>query len=108
MSEAGNWVRVASVADVAEGSAMAVDANGQNLAVYHLDGGEICVTSNICTHAFAMLSDGWLEGNVIECPLHAGQFDVRTGKGLCPPIEEDLQTFRVKVEGGEILVDLPG
>ena len=106
MSEAGNWVRVAAVADLAEGSMLAVDVNGQNLAIYHLDGGEICATSNVCTHAFAMLTDGWLEGNVIECPLHAGQFDVRTGKGLCPPIEEDLQTFPVKVEGGEILVDL--
>jgi nitrite reductase/ring-hydroxylating ferredoxin subunit len=108
MSEAGNWVRVASVGEVAEGSAMAVEAKGVSLAVYHLDGGEICVTSNVCTHAFAVLTDGWLEGHVIECPLHAGQFDVRTGKGLCPPIEVDLQTFRVKVEGGEILVDLPG
>jgi nitrite reductase/ring-hydroxylating ferredoxin subunit len=106
MSEAGNWVRVAAIADVAEGSMLAVDVNGQNLAIYHLDGGDLCATSNVCTHAFAMLTDGWLEGNVIECPLHAGQFDVRTGKGLCPPIEEDLQTFPVKVEAGEFLVNL--
>ena len=107
MSEAGNWVRVASVADVAEGSSIAVEANGVSLAVFHLDGGEVCVTSNVCTHAFAMLTDGWLEGNVIECPLHAGQFDVRTGKGVCPPIEEDLRTYKVKLQGGDILVDLP-
>jgi nitrite reductase/ring-hydroxylating ferredoxin subunit len=108
MSEAGNWVRVASVSDVAEGTVIPVETDGLQLAVYHLDGGEIYVTSNICTHAFAMLSDGWLEGCVIECPLHAGQFDVRTGEGQGAPIEENLATYNVRVEGEDILVELPG
>ena len=107
MSEAGNWVQVATVADVAEGTAIPVETNGLQLAVYHLEGGEICVTDNVCTHAFALLTDGWLEGHVIECPLHAGQFDVRTGKGLCAPIEEDLRSYTVKREGDAILVKLP-
>ena len=107
MSEAGNWVRVAAVGDVAEGTAIPVETNGKQLAVYHLEGGEICVTDNVCTHAFALLTDGWLEGHVIECPLHAGQFDVRTGKGQGAPIEEDLKTFKCRVEAGEILVELP-
>ena len=103
-----NWVRVAAVGDVAEGSAIPVEVAGFSLAVYHLDSGEYFCTDNVCTHAFALLTDGWLEGNVIECPLHAGQFDVRTGKGLCEPIEEDLKTFPVRVEGDDILVALPG
>jgi nitrite reductase/ring-hydroxylating ferredoxin subunit len=107
MSEAGNWVRVASLADVAEGTAFPVEMMGLNLAIYHLAGGEICVTDNVCTHAFAMLTDGWLEGCVIECPLHAGQFDVRTGKGLGAPIDDDLQTYKAKVEGDDILIELP-
>ncbi|ODU62001.1 MAG: (2Fe-2S)-binding protein [Acetobacteraceae bacterium SCN 69-10] len=107
MSEAGNWVRVAAVADVAEGSAIPVEVGGRQLALYHLEGGAIHCTDNICTHAFALLTDGWLEGCLIECPLHAGQFDVRTGAGQGAPIEEDLRTFKVRVEGGDILVDLP-
>jgi nitrite reductase/ring-hydroxylating ferredoxin subunit len=107
MSEAGNWVRVAALADVAPGSAVGVEIMGLSLAVYHLDGGEVCVTDNVCTHAFALLTDGWLEGCLIECPLHAGQFDVRTGKGQGAPIEEDLKTFKCRVEAGEILVELP-
>ncbi len=106
MSEAGNWVRVASLGAVAEGTALAVEAGGRQLAVFHLAGGEICVTDNVCTHAFALLTDGWLEGHVIECPLHAGQFDVRNGKGLCPPVEEDLRSYKVRLEGDEVLVDL--
>ena len=53
---------------------------GLNLALYHVGDAWFC-TDNICTHAFALLTDGWLEGHVIECPLHGGQFDIRTGKG---------------------------
>lgn len=107
MSEAGTWTRVAALADVAPGTAHPVSVGQLQLAVYHLENGEVYCTNNICTHAFAQLSDGWLEGSVIECPLHAGQFDVRTGAGLCAPIEEDIQTFPAKVENGEILVQLP-
>ena len=104
MSE--NWVRVAAVAEVAEGSVKGVETMGLSLAVYHLAGGEICVTDNVCTHAFALLSEGWLEDNIIECPLHAGQFDVRTGKGIGAPIESDLKVFAVKVEAGEIFIEI--
>jgi MocE subfamily Rieske [2Fe-2S] domain protein len=106
MSEAGNWLRVASTNDVEEGAVLGVEVNGRSVAVYHLEGDEWYATDNVCTHAFATLSDGWLEDGVIECPLHAGRFDVRTGKGLCAPIEEDLKTYPVRIEGGEVLVQL--
>jgi nitrite reductase/ring-hydroxylating ferredoxin subunit len=108
MSEAGNWVRIASLADVAEGSAIPVETMGLQLAVFHMEGGGVCVTDNICTHAYALLTDGWFENGMIECPLHAGQFDVCTGKGQGAPIEEDLRTYPVKVEGDDILIALPG
>ena len=105
---AENWVRVAATGDVAEGAAMPGEINALSLAIYHLADGKFYCTDNICTHAFALLTDGWLDGNVIECPLHAGQFDVCTGKGLCAPIEEDIKTFAVKIDGDDVLVDLPG
>jgi nitrite reductase/ring-hydroxylating ferredoxin subunit len=53
------------------------------------------------------LSEGILEDCVIECPLHAGQFDIRTGKGLCEPVEQDLPVYDCKVEDGEVWVKLP-
>ena len=103
----GNWISVAKVADVAVGTAKAVEAMGLQLAVYHLEGGEVCVTDNVCTHEFALLTDGWFEGGMIECPLHAGQFDVRTGQGQGAPIEEDLRTYKVRLVDGEVLIELP-
>ncbi len=101
------WTKVAKLADVAEGAAVPVEAGGRQLALYNLGGGEMRCTANVCTHAFALLTDGWLEEGVIECPLHGGRFDVRTGNGLCAPIEADIATFPVRAEGEDILVELP-
>ncbi len=106
MSGSSDWIRVASISDAADGEAIGVEIMGLNLALYHV-GGEWFCTDNVCTHAFALLVDGWLEGHVIECPLHAGQFDIRTGKGLGEPIETDLQTFAVRVEGDAVMIALP-
>jgi nitrite reductase/ring-hydroxylating ferredoxin subunit len=104
---AGNWVKVAKAADVAEGQALGLRVGAREIAIYHLEGGEYRATDNICTHEYAQLSEGWLEGHVIECPLHAGQFDVRTGKGLCAPIDRDLDVFEVRVTGADVEVKLP-
>ncbi len=106
MTSSENWISLARLADVAEGTAVAVETMGLQLAVYHLEGGEVCVTDNVCTHAFALLTDGWFENGMIECPLHAGQFDVRTGQGQGAPIEEDLRTFKTRIVDGDIQIEL--
>ena len=99
-----DWVRVAAKADVAEGKAHGVRVCGKEVAIYHLPGGEFCATDNICSHEYALLTEGWLENGCIECPLHAAQFDCRTGKALSAPADEDLQVYQLKIEGDDILV----
>ena len=106
-SSAANWVRVASASDLREGEVTSVMVGDDNIALYRLEDG-VYATDNICTHEYACLSDGWLENGIIECPLHAGQFDVKTGKGLGPPIDVDLKTYSVKVEGDDVLVSVGG
>ncbi|MSO90988.1 MAG: non-heme iron oxygenase ferredoxin subunit [Acetobacteraceae bacterium] len=103
-----DWVRVAAAADVAEGSVLGVRVGERDVAVYHLPGGDFRASDNVCTHEYALLSDGWLEGGSIECPLHAGRFDVRTGKAMCAPVERGLEMFEVKIEGDAVMVKLPG
>jgi 3-phenylpropionate/trans-cinnamate dioxygenase ferredoxin subunit len=107
MADAG-WVRVAGVADVAEGQVHAVRVDGREIALYHLPGQDFRATENVCTHEYALLSDGWLEDGCIECPLHAARFDVRTGKALCAPAETNLQIYEVKAEGDDLLLKLTG
>ena len=101
------WVRVAAATDIAAGSVLGVRVGEHDIAVYHLDSGEWYASDNICTHEYALLSDGWLENGCIECPLHAGQFDIRTGKAMCAPVEKDLRMFPVKIEGDSVLVEVP-
>jgi nitrite reductase/ring-hydroxylating ferredoxin subunit len=100
-----DWVRVAALADVAEGQMLAVEVAGEPVAIYNIGGEEVCATHNICTHETACLTEGWLDGCIVECPLHGGQFNVRTGEGMGPPIECDLSVYPVRVKDGEIFVD---
>lgn len=89
-----------------EGAVLNVTVADVPLALYRFDG-DIFASHNICTHAYACLSDGYLEDGVIECPLHQARFDVRTGKVLSGPTRIALAVYPVKVNGEEILVDLP-
>jgi nitrite reductase/ring-hydroxylating ferredoxin subunit len=106
MADAG-WVRVAAAAAVAEGEMVGVRAGDLDIAVYNLSGGEFRATSNVCTHEYAQLSDGFLEGGVVECPLHGGKFDVRTGQAVAAPCQTAIQVFDVRVEGEDVLLKLP-
>jgi len=103
VSDNDNWFTVASRSALAEGEITGVSVGEEQIALYNL-GGEIYATANICSHAFALLSDGWLDGEVVECPLHAGRFDIKTGKGLGPPIPCDIKTYPVRVVGDEVQV----
>jgi naphthalene 1,2-dioxygenase ferredoxin component len=104
MTDAG-WMTVAQRSALEEGAVLGVETQGKPIALYNVDG-EIYATDNLCTHAFAYLSDGWLDGDVIECPLHAGRFEVKTGKGLGPPIPCDIKTYPVRLVGPDIQVQI--
>ena len=102
---ADNWTRVAGKAEVEPGKCIGTRVGGKEVAVYNLDG-TFYATDNICSHEYALLSEGWLENGCIECPLHAAQFDIKTGKALSAPADTDLTVYQVKVEGDDILVKL--
>jgi naphthalene 1,2-dioxygenase system ferredoxin subunit len=99
-----NWVTVASTAALAQGQMIAVTLGTRELAIYNIDG-EFYATDNLCTHALAYLTDGFLEGDEVECPLHNGRFKVKTGEGRGPPITCDIRTYPVRVVGADIQID---
>jgi nitrite reductase/ring-hydroxylating ferredoxin subunit len=99
------WVAVGTRDELAEGAMKGVDVGDLQIAIYNVEG-EIYATDNICTHAFALLTDGFLDGDVIECPLHGGCFKVKTGEGMGPPITEDIKTFPVRISGDTIEVNV--
>jgi 3-phenylpropionate/trans-cinnamate dioxygenase ferredoxin subunit len=92
---------------VAEGQVIGVRVAGRLVGLYHVRGGDYRATDNVCTHEYALLSDGWLENGCIECPLHAARFDVKTGKALCAPAEHNIDVFELRVEGGDLMMKAP-
>jgi naphthalene 1,2-dioxygenase ferredoxin component len=99
------WVKAADRSALTEGEVLGVIVAGKEIALYDLDG-ELFATDDICTHAYAKLSDGWLDKGEIECPLHAGRFDVKTGAATAPPCTENLKTYPVRVIGDDIQIKL--
>ena len=102
---AHNWIDAAAADAVPQEDVIAVAVAGKDVALYGVDG-QVYATANICTHGQARLCDGFLEGAEIECPLHQGKFDVRTGKAMCAPLTEDIRTYPVKIENGRVFVSL--
>lgn len=98
-----DWIRIASVDQLSDDEAMPVDVGGRQLALYRSEG-EFFATDNICTHAYALLSDGFLEDGCIECPLHQARFDIRTGKAMCAPATVDVRTYPVRIDGNDVYV----
>lgn len=99
------WHDTAAADTLAEGEVIPARCNGKILALYRVDG-QVYATDNKCTHGNAQLCVGFLEGFEIECPLHQGRFDIRTGKALSAPLTEDLQSYPARIEGGKIQVQM--
>jgi nitrite reductase/ring-hydroxylating ferredoxin subunit len=102
---ADNVVRVCAQSDIAPESVKAYEVGDRRLAVYNIDG-QFYVTDDECTHASASLADGMLEDGVIECCLHFGAFDVKTGAVKAPPCSIALRTYKVLLQGDDVCVDL--
>jgi MocE subfamily Rieske [2Fe-2S] domain protein len=99
------FVKVANVDDIPAGEALQVEVDGKYCALVRANGDVYCV-DDICTHEHAHLSEGFVEGFEIECPLHGSIFDVRTGDVKSLPATEDLKTYPVKIEDGEVHIEV--
>ena len=96
---------VCAVSDVAENSVKSFEIGTTTLAVYNV-GGTFYATDNECTHGAASLADGILEDGIIECTMHFGAFNVKTGEAVQAPCHIPLRTYKVAVKDGQVLVDL--
>lgn len=100
------FVKVAEVGDVDEGELMAVEVDREPICLAKVDGVIYAFTDD-CTHIGGPLNEGELDCEVLTCPWHGAQFDVRTGKVLRGPARQDIQTYPVQIEGESVLICLP-
>ncbi len=101
-----DFQRVANLPDLPAGEMTSVDLDGEKVLVANVDG-EICAVADLCPHADALLSDGYLDDNLVECPLHASVFDLTSGAVLEGPASDDIEKYQVAVEGDDIYVGPP-
>jgi nitrite reductase/ring-hydroxylating ferredoxin subunit len=99
-----NWVRIATVDDCPPGNALECVAGGRIVALFNVDGAYYAL-DGICPHQGGPLGKGTLADCVVTCPWHGFQFDVRTGRNVSNPAIVH-GAFDVKVEGGNVLVDV--
>ena len=100
-----SFVQAATLADVPDGGAIAVEVEGVELALVR-DGDVVYAVVDECSHASIPLSEGEVEGNEIECWLHGSRFDLRTGKPTGLPATRPVPVYPVKIEGDDVLVSL--
>jgi 3-phenylpropionate/trans-cinnamate dioxygenase ferredoxin subunit len=99
------WVAVADVEDIEEEDVLEVTVENRVLAVCHAEDG-FFTTDGICTHEHARLAEGFVFGNILECPKHQGRFDVRSGACKGAPVSVPIRTYPTRVVDGTIEVDL--
>ena len=97
--------RVAAEADLVENMPLAVRIGDTPVAVVRLADG-IFAVNDVCTHEYALLTDGYCEDGKLECPLHQACFDIRTGAALNEPAEVPVATYPVKIEAGGVFIEL--
>ena len=100
-----NWISVCQVSDVEEYMPKAVDVDGVKIGVFQLNSKYFAI-ENVCPHAYALLTEGFVEDGTVECPLHEAIFDIKTGNLESGPGCRNLLTYPVKVEAGEIMISV--
>ena len=95
---------VAKVSEVAPGSLKQIELDGDTqVCLANIDGTFYAVNGE-CSHSGGPLGDGDLEGNIVTCPWHAGEFDVTTGTVEGPPPDEAVAKYEVRIEGDDVQV----
>ena len=102
----GNLLFLCKTSDLEAGSVKRVDRPDGDIAVYNIDG-EFFATDDRCTHGLSSLAEGDLIGEEIECAMHFGSFNVKTGEPMAPPCSVAIKTYKVEIQGEDVFAVLP-
>ena len=102
----GNMIKVAEVSDIPVGGVKKVSLEDVDIAIFNI-GGELYAIGDTCTHEQASLSEGDLDGDNISCARHGATFNIKTGEVVALPAVMPVPIYRVKVEGKDILLEVP-
>lgn len=100
------FVKVAQLSDVPQGEMKVVELGGEPVVLANVDG-QIFAFGNTCPHRGGPLGEGELNFDVVVCPWHGSEFNVKTGAVLSGPAHEAIPTYQVQVEGDDIKIAKP-
>jgi nitrite reductase/ring-hydroxylating ferredoxin subunit len=101
----GKLVEVAKINDLEPGQGMLVEVEGKEIALFNCDGNYYAI-DNECTHVGGPLCEGELEGDVVICPWHGAEFNVKTGEVLSAPATKSVKSYKVHVEGNSVKIEV--
>lgn len=103
---AADPIKVCEMSDLSTEKGYRVTSLRPPLAVFLTEDGAVHVLDDTCTHQNAALSDGLVDGCIVDCPLHMSQFDLRTGAVVAPPADLPVRVHAAEVVNGEVWVTL--
>jgi len=95
--------RVATVNELSPDEMMAVEAEEERMLLINKEGAFYAI-GEVCPHQEGPLSEGFLEGEEVECPWHGSAFNIKTGEETAPPAIEGVSVYSVRVDGNDVLV----
>lgn len=99
------WCDAAADADVEEDAVLGIAVLGVPIALFRIKG-EVFALHDLCSHGFARLSDGYVEDDCVECPLHQGLVDIRTGAPRTAPISTPIRSYPARVREGRVEIEM--
>lgn len=103
MSE--HFIKLANIDDLEEGNMRCITVHGRGILLANIDG-TFYATDEMCTHEDARLCTGSLKNEYVKCPLHGSRFNLKTGKVVDEPADEDLRTYPLQIKANQILICL--
>ena len=100
-----NWLFVCNSDGIEEEDIVRFDHNNKTYCIYLLQDG-FYATDGICTHENVHLEDGLVMDGEIECPMHQGIFDIKSGKAISPPACNDLKTYKIKIDDSKVYIQI--
>ncbi|MEO6791653.1 MAG: non-heme iron oxygenase ferredoxin subunit [Ornithinibacter sp.] len=100
------FVRVCRLDELPAVGPTLAEIKGRRVSVVRTETGQVHCVDDTCTHGHVSLSEGELDGCLIECWLHGSRFDLRTGVPVGPPATVPLAVHTVRIEGDEVFVAL--
>ena len=99
------FTKIAKSDDIQPGQARMFEVGGKSIALFNVDG-LFYATDDTCTHRGGPLSEGELDGKQVTCPWHGAVFDVTTGQVLRSPAPRGIASYRTRVDGEDVEVEV--